>query len=152
VRLAAGRSPELAFSSSGRVLGLLPSEPIGSETTALKPGDTFVLFTDGVSEAFDANGELFGEERLLIHLAAATATAPLTATATATAAAQAAAGGTAGQSPAGQSTAGPGTASTGTASTITAGVLRAVRNHAVGTKQSDDITVVTVRYSRPGPG
>jgi sigma-B regulation protein RsbU (phosphoserine phosphatase) len=72
VRVRAGQSPEFALGSSGRVLGLLPSEPIGSETIAMQPGDAFVLFTDGVSEAFDANGELFGEERLLAHLGAAT--------------------------------------------------------------------------------
>lgn len=31
---------------------------------ALTPGDRLVLFTDGVSEATDANGDLFGEERI----------------------------------------------------------------------------------------
>jgi sigma-B regulation protein RsbU (phosphoserine phosphatase) len=31
---------------------------------ALLPGDRLVLFTDGVSEAMDGNGELFGEERI----------------------------------------------------------------------------------------
>jgi phosphoserine phosphatase RsbU/P len=106
VRVPSGCSPELSFPSSGRVLGLLPSEPIGSETIGVNPGDTFVLFTDGVSEAFDADGELFGEERLLAHLASA-------------------AGGSAGA--------------------ITAGLLQAVRGHAAGAKQSDDITVVCVR-------
>ena len=124
VRVSSGRSPELAFSSSGRVLGLLPSEPIGSETIAINRGDTFVLFTDGVSEAFDANGELFGEERLLAYLATATATV-------------AAAGGSI-------------VSSGGSAGALTAGVLQAVRNHAAGAKQSDDITVVTVRYSGTG--
>jgi phosphoserine phosphatase RsbU/P len=108
VRITSGRPPELAFASSGRVLGLLPSEAIGSETVAVRPGDTFVLFTDGVSEAFDANGDLFGEERLLAHLAAAAG---------------------------------------GNACAISTGLLEAVRGHAAGTKQSDDITVVTVRDS-----
>jgi sigma-B regulation protein RsbU (phosphoserine phosphatase) len=124
VRVPSGRSPVLAFSSSGRVLGLLPSEPIGSETIAVNRGDTFVLFTDGVSEAFDANGELFGEERLLEYLTTATATV-------------AAAGGRI-------------VSSGGSAGALTAGVLQAVRNHAAGAKQSDDITVVTVRYSGTG--
>ena len=32
--------------------------------TALQPGDRLVLFTDGVSESIDANGELFGEQRI----------------------------------------------------------------------------------------
>ena len=31
---------------------------------ALAPGDRLVLFTDGVSEAADASGELFGEQRI----------------------------------------------------------------------------------------
>ena len=48
----------------------MPAEEIGSETLELQAGETFVLFTDGVSEAFDANEELFGEERLLAHLQA----------------------------------------------------------------------------------
>ena len=62
--------PRPAFTSSGRVLGLLPADDIGSETLELQAGETFVLFTDGVSEAFDPNEELFGEERLLAHLQA----------------------------------------------------------------------------------
>lgn len=123
-RVPAGGSPELAFRNSGRVLGLLPSEPIESETIAVGKGDTFVLFTDGVSEAFDAKGELFGDERLLAYLSTATA-----------AAAAAGAGGD---------------ARTITAGTITAGVLQAVRNHAVNAKQSDDITVLTARYTGLG--
>ena len=41
----------------------------------LQAGDTLVLFTDGVSEAFDVNEELFGEERLLAHLEASPAAA-----------------------------------------------------------------------------
>ena len=70
VRITPGQAPRLAFTSCGRVLGLLPAEDIASETLELQPGETFVLFTDGVSEAFDPNDELFGEERLLAHLQA----------------------------------------------------------------------------------
>ena len=40
-----------------------------AETLQLQPGETLVLFTDGVSEAFSPTQELFGEERLLAHLA-----------------------------------------------------------------------------------
>jgi sigma-B regulation protein RsbU (phosphoserine phosphatase) len=69
VRLSPGGPPRIAFTSSGRVLGLMPADGAGSETEAFEPGDTFVLFTDGVSEAFDRNGDLFGDDRLLAHLA-----------------------------------------------------------------------------------
>jgi sigma-B regulation protein RsbU (phosphoserine phosphatase) len=108
VQIVPGQSPRLVFTSSGRVLGLLPSGEIGSETLPLHPGETFVLFTDGVSEAFDSNDELFGEHRLLANL----------------------------QSANGHS-----------AREITLGILDAVRRHAAGAKQSDDITVMSVRYT-----
>lgn len=68
VRITPGHPPRLAFTSSARVLGLMPAADISSETLVLHPGETFVLFTDGVSEAFDPNEELFGEERLLAQL------------------------------------------------------------------------------------
>lgn len=68
VRITPGHPPRLAFTSSARVLGLMPAADISSETLGLHPGETFVLFTDGVSEAFDPNEELFGEERLLAQL------------------------------------------------------------------------------------
>ena len=71
-----------------------------------------VLFTDGVSEAFDSNGELFGEERLVAHLEGC-----------------------------------PGRSARET----TLGLLDAVRRHAAGAKQSDDITVVSVRFAASNP-
>jgi sigma-B regulation protein RsbU (phosphoserine phosphatase) len=108
VRMTPGQPPRFAFTASGRVLGLMPAEDVGAETLPLEPGETFVLFTDGVSEAFGPNGELFGEERLLSHLRAS-----------------------------------PGAAARDT----TLGILEAVRRHAGGAKQSDDITVVSVRYT-----
>ena len=33
-------------------------------TLKLAPGETLFLFTDGITEAMNASGELFGEERL----------------------------------------------------------------------------------------
>ena len=107
VRVAPGTAPELAFTTSGRVLGLMPSEAISSETLRLRPGEVFVLFTDGVSEAFDPNEDLFGEERLMAQLRASPEQS---------------------------------------ARDITRGVLEAVHGHAAGAQQSDDITVVSVRY------
>jgi sigma-B regulation protein RsbU (phosphoserine phosphatase) len=42
----------------------------------LDPGDTFVLFSDGVSEATNAADEFFGEDRLLAQLEVASAGGP----------------------------------------------------------------------------
>jgi phosphoserine phosphatase RsbU/P len=102
-----GQPPRPVFISSGRVLGLMPAATFANETIALEADETLVLFTDGVSEAFDANQELFGEERLIAQL----------------------------QAPPDR-----------TAGETTLGVLEAVRRHATGAKQSDDITVLSVRY------
>ena len=48
----------------GPVLGVFPGQIYTSETISLSAGDCLVLFTDGVTEALDENGEQFGEERL----------------------------------------------------------------------------------------
>ena len=39
--------------------------------TVLLPGDTLFLFSDGITEAFDAHGEEFGTARLELALEAA---------------------------------------------------------------------------------
>ena len=38
--------------------------PFREHEFKLEPGDTVFVYTDGVTEATDANDELFGEERL----------------------------------------------------------------------------------------
>jgi sigma-B regulation protein RsbU (phosphoserine phosphatase) len=48
----------------------MPSNPVERETLPLEPGDTFVLFSDGVSEAMNTAGDFYGEERLLAALSA----------------------------------------------------------------------------------
>ena len=69
-----GRPPRLACPSTGLPAGLLAVNPIERETFPLEPGDTFVLFSDGVSEAMNrADGfseeNLYGESRLVAALA-----------------------------------------------------------------------------------
>ena len=49
----------------GPVLGFLPELSYISAKAELKPGDVLVLYTDGVTEAANAEDELFGEERLI---------------------------------------------------------------------------------------
>ncbi|MBV8207708.1 MAG: SpoIIE family protein phosphatase [Acidobacteria bacterium] len=49
----------------GPVLGALPEAEYLQESVALDPGDVIVMFSDGVTEAEDALGNEFGEERLV---------------------------------------------------------------------------------------
>jgi sigma-B regulation protein RsbU (phosphoserine phosphatase) len=45
-------------------LGITPDFPIEAESVTLRPRDTLVLYTDGITEAFNASREMFGPERL----------------------------------------------------------------------------------------
>ena len=100
--------PRLMCKSTGRPIGLMPANHIECETIALEPGETFVLYSDGVSEAMNARDDLYGEERLLATLAAhRDASLP----------------------------------------DMLSHVLTDVRAFADGAKQSDDITMVAVRYA-----
>ena len=74
--LSPGRPPRLACASTGRPAGLMPFNPVERETLPLEPGDTFVLFSDGVSEAMNPEEDFYGEERLLAALATAAAATP----------------------------------------------------------------------------
>ena len=49
----------------GGVLGVFEEQKFGLGTVDLVPGDRLVLFTDGVTEASNREGEEFGERRLL---------------------------------------------------------------------------------------
>jgi sigma-B regulation protein RsbU (phosphoserine phosphatase) len=61
--LSPGQPPRLAFPSTGRPAGLMAFNPVESESMGLEPGDMFVLFSDGVSEAMNKE-EFFGEALL----------------------------------------------------------------------------------------
>jgi sigma-B regulation protein RsbU (phosphoserine phosphatase) len=50
--------------TGGIVLGAMEDIPYKSNTITLSPGDTLLLYTDGVTEAFSAEEELYSEERL----------------------------------------------------------------------------------------
>ena len=50
--------------TGGIVIGMMESMPWQEESLVLAPGDRVVFYTDGVSEAANAEGGMFGEERL----------------------------------------------------------------------------------------
>jgi sigma-B regulation protein RsbU (phosphoserine phosphatase) len=76
----AGHNPPFRIHRPGQVSALPPSADIAvavmtdleftSHRLTLEPGETLVLYTDGVTEAFNNDDEPFGEDRLSATLAA----------------------------------------------------------------------------------
>ena len=55
----------VTLASTGAPLGLLPDGlPYGQSEQTIEPGDCLVLYSDGVTDAQNADGEEFGEDRL----------------------------------------------------------------------------------------
>jgi len=46
------------------VIGMMPDVPFWEQEVTLEPGDTLVVYSDGVSEAMNDGEDFFGEERL----------------------------------------------------------------------------------------
>ena len=68
LRAADGKLERLE--STGPMLGFLPDQHFPAHTLRMEPGDLVLLYTDGVIEATDADGEEFGEARLIELLGA----------------------------------------------------------------------------------
>lgn len=62
--------------SKGIALGVVEEMAFVDRAERLAPGDTFLLFTDGVTEATHGTGELFSEPRLLASLDGAALLSP----------------------------------------------------------------------------
>ena len=62
VRAANGTTEELR--TGGMAMGVLPDIEYVEHTTHLHPGDTLVLYTDGLIEASDSEGQMFRKDRL----------------------------------------------------------------------------------------
>lgn len=72
--LRSGGTPELLPMPPGLVLGVMEESLFRTDSIRLGAGDRLVFYTDGVTEAMDAQLELFSEKRLLQETAAADAT------------------------------------------------------------------------------
>ena len=55
-------------SSKGPPLGILPGIPYAEERFTLAPGQGLTLYTDGITEAKNSQGDLFGMDRLMTEL------------------------------------------------------------------------------------
>ncbi len=71
--LNAGHPPPLiarngdvtAVPSGGPALGIIAGARYAEHEVTLSPGDTLLVYSDGVTEAMNADGDLFGEDRLI---------------------------------------------------------------------------------------
>jgi sigma-B regulation protein RsbU (phosphoserine phosphatase) len=80
----AGHNPPLLFSggdvrlleTGGTIVGVFGEAVYEQESLQLQPGDTLVLYSDGICEARDAADEEFGEARLRAAAAAALGQGP----------------------------------------------------------------------------
>jgi sigma-B regulation protein RsbU (phosphoserine phosphatase) len=61
--IAPSGSPQFQ-ATGGTPLGILPEARVAQRELVLQPGETLLVYTDGVTEAMDMNQTLFGEERL----------------------------------------------------------------------------------------
>jgi GAF domain-containing protein len=77
----AGHNPPLWLARDGKVkrltrtgmaLGVIEGEKVEEKSIKLKKGDHLLLYTDGLSEAFSASGDMFGEGRIISALQAGT--------------------------------------------------------------------------------
>jgi serine phosphatase RsbU (regulator of sigma subunit) len=64
VRRASAPSNAEQLLRGGMPLGLFGEVSLADKTISLAPGDVLVAYTDGLTETFNAKGEMFGDERL----------------------------------------------------------------------------------------
>src|SRR5262249_28093930 len=61
---ADGQVRELSKEKNGMIVGLIDAARYQNDSARLAPGEGLLVFTDGVTEAYDATEEFFGEPRL----------------------------------------------------------------------------------------
>jgi len=63
---ATGQTEQLG--ATGQIIGPFPAEKYRSEFTIMRRGDVMILYTDGIVEASNEKGEMYGEDRLIAKL------------------------------------------------------------------------------------
>jgi sigma-B regulation protein RsbU (phosphoserine phosphatase) len=108
VLLAKESPPRFAFDALGTIVGIMPGVAFEGAEIRLAPGDGIVIYSDGVSEAFDKRDGQYGDERLLECL---------------------------------------GRLQDASAKQLVEGLVESVRQFADGAPQSDDISVLAIRWT-----
>jgi serine phosphatase RsbU (regulator of sigma subunit) len=71
IRRLDGRLEEVGRTVSGLPLGIMPGYPYEVAETTLEPGETVILYTDGVTDAMCPSNDRFGEPRMRAALSSA---------------------------------------------------------------------------------
>lgn len=71
-RHANGEVKFIGMRESGLPLGVLPEQQFNEMTIELRRGEALVFYTDGITEAMNSREEMFGKDRLLPAIRAAT--------------------------------------------------------------------------------
>jgi len=71
VLLRPGEAPSVPFDSTSIPIGVFNAVDTEARRVDLRPGDGVVIYTDGVTEAFNDTGVMFAEEGLIASLATA---------------------------------------------------------------------------------
>ncbi len=67
--LLRGKTDEVELlPATGQILGPFPDERYRTDFTVMRKGDVLLLYTDGITEASNGDGELYGEQRLIHQL------------------------------------------------------------------------------------
>jgi serine phosphatase RsbU (regulator of sigma subunit) len=69
VRSASGQVDRITRAESGMPLGITPNQTFQEFTHKMRPGDTFVLYTDGITETMNPKSEIYGSRRLAEFIA-----------------------------------------------------------------------------------
>lgn len=65
IRHADGKTEEFPDETIGIPIGIMEDYPYDVVSHSIKPGDTVVIVTDGVDEAMNPNGDLYGKDRVV---------------------------------------------------------------------------------------
>jgi sigma-B regulation protein RsbU (phosphoserine phosphatase) len=103
-------NPEFLAAQGSLAVGCFENSPYVLETLVLDPGDSIILYSDGVTEGMNKDEELFSDDRLLRSVREVGGRHP---------------------------------------DEILKRILADVHSHAAGAPQSDDITVLALRYKGP---
>lgn len=60
-----GTNTATLLEPTGGLLGIVQHQKFNIENITMQPGDILAIYTDGITEAQDSEGELYGEERLM---------------------------------------------------------------------------------------